>query len=150
MIERAAPLHDVGKVGVPDAILLKPGPLSPAEFDIIRTHAIMGAKILSGSRVPLLRMAEEIALTHHERWDGRGYPYGRTGEGIPLTGRIVSLADAFDAMTHTRPYQAGVAQEAAIDIVTSERGKHFDPKVVDAFVDVYPAYRASLAEQGLS
>jgi putative two-component system response regulator len=145
MIERAAPLHDVGKVGVPDAILLKPGPLSPAEFDIIKTHAIMGARILSGSRVPLLRMAEEIALTHHERWEGKGYPNGRTGEGIPLTGRIVALADAFDAMTHTRPYQAGIPQGNAIEIVRSERGRHFDPKVVDAFVDVYPTYAATLA-----
>jgi putative two-component system response regulator len=145
MIERAAPLHDVGKVGVPDAILLKPGALSPAEFDIIKTHANMGSKILSGSRVPLLRMAEEIALTHHERWDGKGYPQGRTGEGIPLTGRIVALADAFDAMTHTRPYQDAIPPDAARDVVTGERGWHFDPKVVDAFLDVYPAYMAASA-----
>ena len=103
MIERAAPLHDVGKVGVPDAILLKPTALAPGELDIIRTHPAMGARILSGSRVPLLRMAEEIAHAHHERWDGRGYPHGRSGEGIPLAGRIVALADAFDAMTHDRP-----------------------------------------------
>jgi putative two-component system response regulator len=144
MIERAAPLHDVGKVGVPDAILLKPGPLSPGEFDIIKTHAIMGAKILSGSRVPLLRMAEEIAWTHHERWDGKGYPNGRSGEGIPLTGRIVSLADAFDAMTHTRPYQTGIPQDAALDVVKDERGRHFEPKVVDAFLDVFAAYATSL------
>ncbi|HEY8548841.1 MAG TPA: HD domain-containing phosphohydrolase [Vicinamibacterales bacterium] len=144
MIERAAPLHDVGKVGVPDAILLKPAPLSPGEFDIIKTHAAMGARILSGSRVPLLRMAEEIAHSHHERWDGSGYPLGRSGEGIPLSGRIVALADAFDAMTHARPYQKGIRPEAAIEIVRSERGRHFDPQVVDAFLDIADDYLATV------
>ena len=138
MIERAAPLHDVGKVGVPDAILLKPAQLSPGELDIIRTHPAMGARILSGSRVPLLRMAEEIAHAHHERWDGRGYPHGRSGEGIPLAGRIVALADAFDAMTHDRPYKQGIAPERALEVVESERGRHFDPQVVDAFTRVFP------------
>jgi putative two-component system response regulator len=143
-IQRAAPLHDVGKVGVPDAILLKPAALSPGEFDIIKTHAIMGAKILSGSRVPLLRMAEEIALTHHERWDGRGYPNGRVGEGIPLAGRIVALADAFDAMTHDRPYQRGLDPARALEVVRDERARHFDPQVVDAFKDVFDHYVGSL------
>jgi putative two-component system response regulator len=145
IIERAAALHDVGKVGVPDAILLKPASLSPGEFDIIKTHAVMGAKILSGSRVPLLRMAEEIAFTHHERWDGRGYPTGRVGEGIPLAGRIVALADAFDAMTHDRPYQRGIAREEALEVVRGERSRHFDPQVVDAFVESFETYAESLA-----
>jgi putative two-component system response regulator len=140
MIQRAAPLHDVGKVGVPDAILLKPGPLTAAEFDIIKTHAAMGARILSGSRVPLLQMAQEIALSHHERWDGRGYPMGRSGEGIPLTGRVVALADAFDAMTHARPYQDRIGWQAAVDVIGRERGRHFDPQVVDAFRSVVDAY----------
>jgi len=145
MIERAAPLHDVGKVGVPDAILLKPSQLAPGELDIIRTHPAMGARILSGSRVPLLRMAEEIAHAHHERWDGRGYPHGRSGEGIPLAGRIVALADAFDAMTHDRPYKQGIAPDQAREVVEGERGRHFDPQVVDAFGRVFPNLPATLA-----
>jgi putative two-component system response regulator len=144
MIERAAPLHDVGKVGVPDAILLKPSALSAGELDIIRTHPAMGARILSGSRVPLLRMAEEIAHAHHERWDGSGYPHGRSGEGIPLAGRIVALADAFDAMTHDRPYKRSIPPPQALEVIQSERATHFDPQVVDAFVRVYPRLAATL------
>ncbi len=147
MIERAAPLHDVGKVGVPDAILLKPAPLSPGEFEIIKTHAVMGARILSGSKVPLLRTAEEIAHSHHERWDGSGYPTGRVGEGIPLSGRIVGLADAFDAMTHTRPYQRGIAPERAFEIIRGERGRHFDPQVVDAFSDLFEDYLSTMGDE---
>jgi putative nucleotidyltransferase with HDIG domain len=144
-VGQVALLHDIGKVGVPDAILLKPAQLSPGELDIIRTHPAMGARILSGSRVPLLRMAEEIAHAHHERWDGRGYPHGRSGEGIPLAGRIVALADAFDAMTHDRPYKRGIAPERAFEVVESERGRHFDPQVVDAFARVFPDLPATLA-----
>jgi putative two-component system response regulator len=143
-VRLAAPLHDVGKVGVPDAILLKPTALAPGELDIIRTHPAMGARILSGSRVPLLRMAEEIAHAHHERWDGRGYPHGRSGEGIPLAGRIVALADAFDAMTHDRPYKQGIPPAEALEIIESERGAHFDPQVVDAFTRVFPNLPATL------
>ena len=105
----------------------------------------MGAQILSGSEVPLLRMAEEIALAHHERWDGTGYPNGRSGDGIPLAGRIVALADAFDAMTHDRPYRPGIPPERALEIVESERGQHFDPQVVDAFGRVFPNLPAALA-----
>jgi putative two-component system response regulator len=145
-IERAAPLHDVGKVGVPDAILLKPGPLTPGEFTVLKTHAQMGARILSGSRVPLLRAAEEIAMSHHERWDGSGYPLGLTGEGIPLAGRIVALADAFDAMTHVRPYQAAMTTVDAREAISSERGRHFDPQVVDAFNGSFDDYVLSLEE----
>jgi putative two-component system response regulator len=140
MILRAAPLHDVGKVGVPDAILLKPGPLTTAEFDVMKTHAAIGARILSGSRVPMLRMAQEIALSHHERWDGTGYPLGRSGEGIPLAGRIVALADAFDAMTHSRPHQEAVESQRALDVIKRNRGRQFDPQVVDAFDKVFEAY----------
>src|SRR5262249_4699926 len=105
LIERAAPLHDVGKIGIPDHILRKPEPLTPEEFEVIKSHAAIGASILSGGRFPLLRMAEEIALTHHERWDGTGYPRGLAGEAIPLSGRIVALADAFDALISERPYK---------------------------------------------
>ena len=99
----AAPLHDVGKVGVPDRILLKPGRLTAAEFELMKSHTLIGAEILSGSTWPLLQMAEEIALSHHERWDGTGYPDGKEEEKIPLSGRIVIVADNFDALTHSRP-----------------------------------------------
>jgi putative two-component system response regulator len=137
MIERAAALHDVGKVGVPDAILLKPGPLTATETAVMRNHTVVGAKILSNSRAPLLRMAEAIALTHHERWDGTGYPGGLRDYDIPLVGRIVALADTFDAMTHTRPYQAAIRVEAAVDMIAELRGRYYDPAVVDAFIDAW-------------
>ncbi len=137
MIERAAALHDVGKVGVPDVILLKPGPLTSSETAIMRNHTVVGAKILSNSRAPLLRMAEAIALTHHERWDGTGYPGGLRDYDIPLVGRIVALADTFDAMTHTRPYQAAIRVESAVDMIAELRGRYYDPAVVDAFIDAW-------------
>jgi putative two-component system response regulator len=137
MIERAAALHDVGKVGVPDAILLKPGPLTTGEIEIMRNHTVVGAKILSNSRAPLLRMAEAIALTHHERWDGSGYPGKLLQHDIPLVGRIVALADAFDAMTHTRPYQPAIRVESAVEMISELRGRYYDPAVVDAFTDAY-------------
>jgi putative two-component system response regulator len=137
MLERAAALHDVGKVGIPDTILLKRGPLTSGEHKIIRTHTTVGARILSGSRAPLLRMAEAIALTHHERWDGAGYPEGRMATEIPAVGRIVALADAFDAMTHIRPYQDAVSIEDAVAAIFDQRGRHFDPSVVDAFIEIH-------------
>ncbi len=137
MIERAAALHDVGKVGVPDAILLKPGPLTATETAVMRNHTVVGAKILSNSRAPLLRMAEAIALTHHERWDGTGYPGGLRDYDIPLVGRIVALEDTFDAMTHTRPYQAAIRVESAVDMIAELRGRYYDPAVVDAFIDAW-------------
>jgi putative two-component system response regulator len=137
MIERAAALHDVGKVGVPDAILLKPGPLTPAEIEIMRTHAVVGAKILSNSRAPLLRMAEAIALTHHERWDGSGYPAGLAHDRIPVVGRIVALADAFDAVTHSRPYQEAIDVSHAVDLLTGLRGRAYDPTIIDAFTELH-------------
>jgi putative two-component system response regulator len=134
LIRRAAPLHDIGKIGIPDTILLKPGKLDDEEFEQIKTHATIGAEILSGSASSLLRMAENIALTHHERWDGNGYPNGLAGEEIPLPGRIVAVADVFDALTHERPYkQAWEIKEAAAEIF-HQGGRHFDPSVVDAFV----------------
>jgi len=134
LIERAAPLHDVGKIGIPDHILRKPGPLTPEEFEVIKAHAAIGARILSGGRFPLLRMAEEIALTHHERWDGTGYPQGLTGEAIPLSGRIVALADAFDAIISLRPYKGAQRIEEAITTIAAGAGTQFDPRVVDAFL----------------
>jgi putative two-component system response regulator len=127
-------LHDLGKVGIPDAVLLKNGPLSRAEFAVIRMHTVIGAEILSGSRVPLLQIAEQIARSHHERWDGGGYPAGLAGTDIPLAGRIPAVADAFDVMTHRRRYGDVVDEDAAIAEIARERGAQFDPVVVDALI----------------
>lgn len=132
LIERAAGLHDVGKIGVPDAILLKPGKLTPEEFEVVKTHTSIGAQLLSGSRSPLLQLAEKIAWAHHERWDGSGYA-GIAGEDIPLSGRITAIADVFDALTHDRPYKRAWPIEEALSEIESQRGRHFDPQVVDAF-----------------
>jgi putative two-component system response regulator len=133
-IERAAPLHDVGKVGIPDAILLKPGKLTREEFEVIKTHTVIGGRILCKSRFPVVKMAMEIAFTHHERWDGNGYPSGLRGEGIPIAGRIIAVADAFDAMTHARPYKPALSVEHAVDEIERCRGTQFDPRAVDAFM----------------
>jgi PAS domain S-box-containing protein/putative nucleotidyltransferase with HDIG domain len=133
LIRRAAPLHDIGKVGIPDLILLKPGPLTPEEWDLMKEHTQMGARILGEGTFPVLRTAQEITLNHHERWDGRGYPNGLVGEQIPLVGRIVAVADVFDALTHQRPYKAAWSVEAALAEIARCRGSQFDPQVVDAF-----------------
>ena len=133
LIRRAAPLHDIGKIGIPDAILLKPGKLGDDEFEVIKTHTRIGAEILAGSQSPLLRLAQRIALTHHERWDGRGYPAGLFGEKIPLAGRIVAVADVFDALTHERPYKQAWPVEKAVAEIVGQAGRQFDPDVVDAF-----------------
>jgi putative two-component system response regulator len=135
LLERAAGLHDVGKIGIPDAILLAPRKLTVEEFDVVKTHTVIGAKILSGSRSPLMRMAEEIAWSHHERWDGGGYG-GAVAEEIPLTGRITTVADVFDALTHARPYKDAWPLERAIEEIAQQRGDQFDPRVVDAFVSI--------------
>lgn len=132
LVRRAATLHDVGKIGVPDAILMKPQSLSAREFEVMKGHTEIGARILSGSRFPLLRMAREIALSHHERWDGTGYT-GRAGDEIPLVGRIVAVADAFDCLVHERPYKQPVSLDEAVGEIRSEGGWHFDPAVVEAF-----------------
>jgi putative two-component system response regulator len=138
LLERAAGLHDVGKIGVPDAILLAPRKLTVEEFDVVKTHTVIGAKILSGSRSPLMRMAEEIAWSHHERWDGRGYG-GAVAEEIPLTGRITTVADVFDALTHARPYKEAWPLERAIEEIAQQRGDQFDPRIVDAFASIQEA-----------
>ncbi len=132
-IRRAAPLHDLGKIGIPDTILLKPGQLSPNEYKVMRRHTLIGAKILTGSDVPLLHTSSAIALTHHERWDGTGYPEGMQGPDIPLVGRIVAVADVFDALTHTRPYKDAWPVERAMEELAAQAGKQFDPAVVEAF-----------------
>lgn len=130
LIGRAAPLHDVGKIGIPDAILLKPGRHTPEEFDQMKTHTTIGAKILSKGHSVLVNLAEVIALSHHERWDGKGYPNGFSGEDIPLEARIVSVADVFDALTHERPYKEAWTVDAALTEIRSQSGFQFDPQVV--------------------
>ena len=135
LIRRAAPLHDVGKIGVPDAILLKLGKLSPEEFAVVKTHTAIGARILSGSRFPILRLAEEIAFSHHERWDGSGYA-GNARDSIPLAGRIVAVADVFDALIQQRPYKDAWPVDQAVAEVERQRGQHFDPSLVDAFLRI--------------
>jgi putative two-component system response regulator len=135
LIMRAAPLHDVGKVAIEDQVLLKKGELSSEERAVMREHALGGARLLSGGRSDLMKTAEQIAAAHHERWDGHGYPKGLKGEGIPLPARIVAVADAFDALTHARPYKAYKevwSVEEAMDQIELERGAQFDPRVVDA------------------
>ncbi len=134
LIRRAAPLHDVGKIGIPDQIFLKPGRCTPEEFLVIKTHTTIGGQILGGGQFPLLRMAEEIALSHHERWDGMGYPGGLSGHSIPLLGRIVAVVDVYDALTSERPYKSAWTPEAARDELSRERAKQFDPEIVEAFL----------------
>jgi putative two-component system response regulator len=133
LIRHAAPLHDIGKIGLRDSILLKRGRLTPEEIDEMRAHVSIGRSILSGSRSPLLKMAEEIAWTHHERWDGKGYLVGLTGDQIPLSGRITAVADVFDALVHERPYKDAWSIEDALAQIMRESSTHFDPLVVDAF-----------------
>jgi putative two-component system response regulator len=132
LIKRASPLHDVGKIGIPDALLRKAGRLSADEMAVMQTHTLIGANILAGSEATLLRVAEVIALSHHERWDGHGYPNQLAGEQIPLPGRIVAVADAFDALTNDRPYRKALSIDASMQEIVAHRGTQFDPRIVDA------------------
>jgi len=134
-IRTASPLHDVGKIGIPDTILLKPGALTKEEFDIIKTHSEIGYRILSGSDSELLNLGASIAYTHHEKVDGTGYPQGLAGEDIPIEGRIAAICDVFDALTSDRVYKAAMSTEKAIHILREGRGNHFDPKLHDFFID---------------
>ncbi len=129
----AAPMHDIGKIGIPDKILLKPGKLDPDEWELIKQHTLIGGKVLGGSHAGFIRLGEIVALIHHEKWDGTGYPKGLKGKRIPLVGRIVAIADVFDALTSKRPYKEPFSLEKSFDIIREGRGTHFDPDVVDAF-----------------
>ncbi|GAB4267052.1 MAG: two-component system response regulator [Methylomicrobium sp.] len=139
LILNASPMHDIGKIGIPDAILLKPGKFEPHEWEIMKTHAVIGAQLLVGDDSDLLRMAHDIALTHHEKWDGSGYPNGLSGENIPQAGRIAAVADVFDALTSVRPYKKAWAVDDALNFIKDNRGKHFDPVLVDLFEQRFPA-----------
>jgi methanogenic corrinoid protein MtbC1 len=135
-LRHAAPLHDVGKVAIPDAILLKPGPLTPEERAIVETHAEEGHRLVRGSSSSILDMAATIALSHQEKWDGSGYPRGLKGEAIPIEGRIVAVADVFDALTSDRVYRKAFSIEDAVQMMREQRGRHFDPVLLDAFMEV--------------
>ncbi len=132
----AAPMHDLGKIGIPDRILLKPGRLDPEEWEIMKQHTVIGAKILKGSDAEFIRLGETIAQHHHEKWDGSGYPNGLRGIEIPIAARIVAIADAFDALTSKRPYKEAFSVDDSLAIVREGRGSHFDPDVVDAFLSI--------------
>ena len=131
-------MHDIGKIGIPDQILLKPGKFESHEWEIMKTHAQIGADILAGDDSELMLMAHLIALSHHEKWDGTGYPSGLKGADIPLVGRITALADVFDALTSVRPYKKAWTVEDAMSLINKESGKHFDPELVDMFVENLP------------
>ncbi len=136
-LRQAAPLHDIGKLAIPDCILLKPGKLSEREFEVMKAHTACGAQLLDGSGSPVMQMATVIAASHHERWDGSGYPAGLAGEAIPLVGRIVAVADVFDALTHDRPYKSAWPVERALAEIQAGAGSQFDPHVVAAFLSIH-------------
>ncbi len=134
LLRRAAQLHDIGKVALPDVLLLRPGPLDVEEMDLVKSHTSVGARMLSGSRSPLLQMAQEIALHHHDNWDGSGYTPGLATDAIPLVARIVAIADVYDALTHERPYKQAWSADEALTWIRSQSGQKFDPAVVDALI----------------
>jgi putative two-component system response regulator len=138
LLLNAAPMHDIGKIGIPDDILLKPGKFEPEEWKIMQTHAQIGADILSGDDSDLMMMAQEIAISHHEKWNGQGYPNGLKEENIPLVGRIIALADIFDALTSKRPYKEAWSVEKSVNYIKEESGEHFDPRLVELFMQELP------------
>ena len=135
LLLHATPMHDVGKLGIPDSILLKPGPLDEEERGIMNTHTTIGAQILAGSTSPVIQMGARVALTHHEKWDGSGYPSGLARDAIPLEARICAVVDFFDALTMDRPYRKAVANDEVIEMIVEQNGTAFDPAVVEVFLD---------------
>jgi putative two-component system response regulator len=151
MLFKSAPLHDIGKVGIPDCILLKPGRLTPEEFEIMKTHAALGRDAIEhaertlGTDVEFLTVAKEIAYSHQEKWDGSGYPEGLSGEAIPISARLMAVADVYDALISRRVYKESMPHEAATAIIAEGRGRHFDPDMVDAFLEIQDEFRAIAA-----
>jgi len=148
LVRQAAPLHDLGKIAVPDNILLKPGRLTDEEFEVVKTHAVLGARVLAGGESDLLQTAERVARTHHERWDGTGYPDGMAGDRIPIEGRLVHVADVFDVLVHERPYKESWTVMAATEEIRRGAGTQFDPEVVAAFDGLGASAWALLDAQG--
>lgn len=146
MLRIASPLHDVGKIGIPDSVLLKPGRLNEDEYKQMQKHPEIGGTIIPEHPAEVIRMARRVSLTHHEKWDGTGYPAGLHGEEIPLEGRIAALCDVYDALVSKRPYKQPWPQEKALDYLRENSGRHFDPKLVDAFLDILPEIDAIQAE----
>jgi putative two-component system response regulator len=142
----AAPMHDVGKIGIPDAVLRKPGRLMPAEYELMKTHTTIGARMLAGSRSDVLQTAELIAHSHHERWSGSGYPRGLSGAAIPEPARFVAIADVYDALTHDRIYRRALRENEVLKIMREGHGVHFDPRLLDCFLEVLPDFRRIAAE----
>lgn len=138
MLLNASPMHDIGKIGIPDRVLMKPGKLDADEWTIMQTHVDIGVEILSGSSSELMNMAAEVAQNHHEKWDGSGYPRAIAGEEIPLTGRVVAIADVFDALTTERPYKKAWSIDESIEFLKEQKGKHFEPRLVDLFIEILP------------
>jgi len=147
-IGRAAAMHDVGMVGIPDRVLLKPGRLTEEEFAEIMKHTELGSRMLAGSESPVLQMAGEIALCHHERWDGTGYPRGLAGEAIPQSARIVAIVDTYDSLVHPRLYRAAMLEAEALSLMARERGKQFDPRLLDRFFEMIPEIRGIREKAG--
>ncbi|PZR95768.1 MAG: hypothetical protein DI537_04155 [Stutzerimonas stutzeri] len=147
LMYKSAPLHDIGKVGISDAILRKPGRLDAEEFAIMRTHAKLGRDAIAnaeryfGGTTSFLTIAKEMAYSHHERWDGTGYPEGLIGDAIPLCGRIMAIADVYDALVSDRVYKAAIPHAEAVRVIASERGRHFDPALVDVFLEIAPVFQ---------
>jgi hypothetical protein len=139
LVRRAAPLHDLGKIAIPDSILLKPGRLSEEEYEVVKTHAVLGARVLAGAEAEIMQVAERIARSHHERWDGDGYPDALRGEDVPVEARLVAVADVFDVLVHERPYKESWTVEAAVEEIRSGAGTQFAPNVVRAFESLGPA-----------
>jgi putative two-component system response regulator len=137
----AAPMHDIGKIGVPDAILRKPAALTPDEYEVMKQHTVIGAKLLARSNSSILVMAREIALCHHERWDGTGYPAGLAGDAIPEAARILSIVDVYDALTSDRPYRRAMKEEVVLKMMMGEQGRQFDPVLLATFFSVLEQIR---------
>ncbi len=140
-IRIASTMHDIGKIGIPDSVLLKPGKLSDDEYEIMKQHPVIGGKMLADSKARMINMAHEIALCHHEKWDGSGYPQGLTGSEIPLSARIVAIADVYDALVHKRVYKPAIAEIASLNIMKESKGQHFDPDLFDLFLDSLDDFR---------